>query len=77
MILLAHSRTSSNLSVGSPYPQKTTSLDLERSTFLSSSITSSTVGSWSSHRESASPSRGVESLTQKTHLHGHLFVMLM
>ena len=77
LILLAHSSTSSNRSVGSPYPQKTTSLDPERSTFLSSSITSSTVGSRSSQRESASPSLGVESLTQNTHLQGHLLVMLM
>ena len=68
---------SSNLSVGSPYPQNTISLTEERSSASNASLTSCTVGSLSSHRESASPRVGVWSLIQNVHLHGHLLVMLM
>lgn len=72
---LAMATRSSSLSVGSPYPQNTIS-SASGALAIISDTTSSTVGSLSSQRSSASPRDLVAFLTQNTHLHGHRLVML-
>ena len=72
--------------VGSPYPQKMIQGDgsvdrrsIEPSLRLSSrsraSNISSSVGSWSSHKEFAEPKPSLIDRMQNVHLHGHWFVM--